>query len=33
MKVDWEVMTRLVKLSIGGTIQYFVAVASWIAMV
>jgi len=33
MRPDWKVMARLVRLSVGGMFQYFVAVASWIALV
>ena len=33
MRLNFEVMMRIVRLSIGGTIQYFINVASWIALV
>ena len=33
MRVDWAVMKRLIQLSIGGTIQYFIGVSSWIVLV
>lgn len=33
LRIDWEVMRRLVRLSIGGMFQYFINVASWIALV
>jgi putative MATE family efflux protein len=33
MRLNVEVMTRILRLSIGGTIQYFINVASWIALV
>jgi putative MATE family efflux protein len=33
LRANGEVMLRLIKLSIGGMFQYFVAVASWIALV
>src|SRR5262249_8461197 len=33
LRVHWEVMTTLIKISAGGIFQYFVAVASWIGLV
>ncbi len=33
MRVDWEVMKRLVRLSLGGMFQYLINVSSWIALV
>ena len=33
MRLNVEVMMRILRLSIGGTIQYFINVASWIALV
>lgn len=33
IRVDWQVMWRLIRLSTGGTVQYFINVASWIALV
>jgi putative MATE family efflux protein len=32
-RFDLDVMTRLVKLSIGGILQYLIGVASWIALI
>lgn len=33
IRLDVEVMTKLIRLSIGGTLQYLVNVSSWIALV
>ena len=33
LRLDFAVMTRLVRLSLGGMFQYFVQVASWIGLV
>ena len=33
VRADFAVMAKLIRLSIGGTLQYFVNVASWIALV
>ncbi len=33
VRVHWDVMANLIRISIGGIFQYFVAVASWIGLV
>lgn len=33
LRIRWETMARLARMSIGGIFQYFVGAASWIAMV